>query len=160
MNSACHRFITRGLSMWSTNYDKLWNYDNYTSQFLSQTEEGGRGGRGEENGSQPNSIQYSYSPGASRRECQEDCRRMSPSEIIARYRPRSEESFISDFWATEARKSDTPPLSWNFGRLIITSRAEDSHARRRRRGDKSREKRRNSSQFHKVMRDANKIGRK
>lgn len=78
--------------------------------------------------------QYSYSPGASsRQECQEDCRRMSPSEIIARYRPRSEESFISDFWATEARKSDTPPLSRNFGRLIITSRAEDSHARRRRR---------------------------
>lgn len=44
------------------------------------------------------------------------------SEIIARYQSRSEESFISDFWAAEARKSDTRPLSRNFGRLIITSR--------------------------------------
>lgn len=65
--------------------------------------------------------QYSYSLAASFRQ---ECRREGygeRSEIIARYQPRSEESFISDFWAAEARKSDTP-LSRNFGRLIIISR--------------------------------------
>jgi len=51
------------------------------------------------------------------------------SEITARYGGRAaSESFISDFSTAEARKSDTRPLSRNFGRLIITSRREDSRA--------------------------------
>lgn len=67
--------------------------------------------------------QYSYSLVASfRQECRREGYGERRSEIIARYQPWSEESFISDFWAAEARKSDTRPLSRNFGRLIITSR--------------------------------------
>lgn len=90
--------------------------------------------------------QYSYSLGASRfglggRERGRRRRRREkgrlgrehppspPSEIIARYRreaaTRWEGKVLSaDFSAAEARKSDTRPLSRNFGRLIITSRRE------------------------------------
>lgn len=94
------------------------NYDNYTSPFLSRERE-----------DRSQTIFLFARSIVSARVPRRLPKKVARSEIIARYRPQSEESFISDFWATEARKSNTQPLSRNFGQLIITSRAENSRAR-------------------------------
>jgi len=80
---------------------------------------------GRRSGSRPNNILIRSGRRFDNSAIEKVTERASRSEIIARYQPRSEESFIRDFWAAEARKSDTRPLSRNFGRLIITSRARE-----------------------------------